>query len=92
VKQIIENNPDYFDSLENVDTIIVIGHSVNDIDLPYFHRIVDATNAQRWIVSYYNNDETIWQADKLKKCGINLDIVYQCHIENINSCIDEMLL
>jgi len=57
-RRIISANRSFFDGLDTVDEIMVIGHSMADVDLPYFkevERCVD-TSAQ-WHFSYYDEDE-----------------------------------
>jgi hypothetical protein len=58
VSEIISQNKAYFDSLENISNVIVFGHSLSQIDRPYFeeviHHVKDGTN---WYFVYYNEDD-----------------------------------
>lgn len=63
---IIMKNKDFFDSLYDVDKVVVYGHSLEEIDKPYFDEVQrrvkpDAT----WWMSKYEIDE---QADKRNFC------------------------
>ena len=49
VESIIQNYKKFFCSLSNISEIIVIGHSLNEIDLPYYKMILSKVS-----------DETIW--------------------------------
>ena len=55
---IISQNNDFFDSLTNIRQIIVLGHSLNDVDLPYFDKIIQATGKNAlWKFSFYNKED-----------------------------------
>lgn len=55
--QIISDNSDFFNSLSKVDKIIIIGHSLSDIDIPYFKTISEkAINVKKWMITYYDED------------------------------------
>ena len=45
-------------SNKNIDEIYVIGHSVAEVDLPYFRYIENCTHRQsNWIVYFFNKEE-----------------------------------
>ena len=49
----------FFDQLgKHINRVVVYGHSMNDIDMPYFRSVRNriAADAQ-WYVSYHNNDD-----------------------------------
>ena len=50
VETIISKNHSYFASLRDVAEIVFIGHSLNDVDLPYFREIVNCAPTCRWVV------------------------------------------
>ncbi|MGN0363530.1 MAG: bacteriophage abortive infection AbiH family protein [Bilifractor sp.] len=51
-------NSFFFDKLEDVSRIAIIGHSLGKVDLPYFERIYDITGRNiPWIIYYYHKDE-----------------------------------
>ncbi|MBO4949480.1 MAG: hypothetical protein J6E38_00500 [Clostridia bacterium] len=54
------------------EKIIVVGHSVAGIDLPYFKRIDDNTKRQLiWNVYYYSEEEKETMKSALLEQGIN---------------------
>jgi hypothetical protein len=56
--QILNNQTDFFSRLTNIEEIVVIGHSYNDIDLPYFTKIAKSTsNNTRWTLSYFSEND-----------------------------------
>lgn len=75
VDDILEHNRATLEGYGYVDSIVVIGHSVNEIDLPYFQFILDAYPDANWQnYNYENIDEGIDEVseihDKLLVLGI----------------------
>ena len=68
---IIEANFNFFNELKGINEIYVLGHSINDIDLPYFGHIMKIVGYNvKWIVSYYRDDECEEMNNKLKSVGV----------------------
>jgi hypothetical protein len=60
VGEIIESNQKWFSSLSNISYIHIYGHSLGDVDLPYFYRIfecVDTKSLQIEISDYKNQNK-----------------------------------
>lgn len=60
VGEIIESNQKWFSSLSNISYIHIYGHSLGDVDLPYFYNIlecVDTNNVQIEISDYKNQNK-----------------------------------
>ncbi len=55
---------------KNIDEIYVIGHSVAEVDLPYFRYVENCTHQADWTVYYFNVDEKDRIYKKLMDCGI----------------------
>ena len=55
---IIENTP-FFYELENlkIKNIIVLGHSLSNVDIPYFEEIYERVNNVKWFISFYNEED-----------------------------------
>ncbi len=43
-----------FESLGSIKDIVVIGHSLSDVDHPYFHEIRRYVSNNQWYISYYD--------------------------------------
>ena len=55
----------------DIDEIIVIGHSVTGVDIPYFKNIDAFTHYKaKWIVYYFGDDEKQRIHDDMVQCGI----------------------
>ena len=72
-EQIIRNNIAFFDSLANVEEILVMGHSLSRVDHPYFHEVIRHINASRvkWKVSYCGDRPR----NRLEEIGIDPNTV-----------------
>lgn len=67
IEKIIENNNDYFKSLSDIKEIHIIGHSLNEIDLPYFKEIVNnVPNNVEWYLFFKDKDD-YWKNMKVKR-------------------------
>jgi hypothetical protein len=68
---IIEKHKNFFESLNKIEEIYILGHSISLVDLAYFQFIVKSVNsATKWLVSYYNFNEKDQHLATLKKIGI----------------------
>lgn len=46
VDEIIESNQKWFSSLLDINLIHIYGHSLGDVDLPYFHKVFESVNTK----------------------------------------------
>ncbi|WP_191966533.1 bacteriophage abortive infection AbiH family protein [Cellvibrio sp. KY-YJ-3] len=68
---IIEANEFYFNQLSGVDTVYILGHSLADVDLPYFEKLISSVSAQSvYHTSYYLDHEKMSHLDRLKQLGV----------------------
>ena len=59
-ESIIEANTHFFQSLNCCSTVIVMGYSYNEIDVPYLRKIFDSVVSNcRWILYYYSIDDLL---------------------------------
>lgn len=55
---IIEQNSYFFNNLIDVDEVIVLGHSYNEIDLPYFKKIAESISINaKWFLFWYLEED-----------------------------------
>lgn len=74
----------------NFNEIIVLGHSVSGVDLPYFKRIDEITNKKlRWKVSYYDENEKIEIFESLKSQGISPKRIELFHCSEFYDLLDD---
>lgn len=56
--QVIQENTHYFNALTNTDELRIYGHSLSDVDMPYFEKIASIVKYNCcWIISYYEENE-----------------------------------
>jgi hypothetical protein len=86
--KIINDNKDFFIRLSQIDKVTILGHSMSDVDMPYFKRIVQSTNPKNtvWQISYFEDSDKIRFQQQFKKLGIKADMVCYAKIENIDEC------
>jgi hypothetical protein len=82
VETIISKNRSYFTSLMDVAEIVVIGHSLNDVDLPYFREIANCTPACRWVVYCFRESDWGHHAQQLIRCGVSRDRIFTRTYDN----------
>ena len=90
VNDIIENNLSYFENLKNVEVVVVMGHSLNDIDIPYFEKISNVIRGRKWVVSQCSEDEGKSHVRQLGKCGVASDQITLCSIDDIPKMLASM--
>lgn len=75
--EVLAKNQLYFKSLEDIKNIVVIGHSLSDVDYPYFKEIIKYnrnSTDMKWYISWYSVDD-------LKRI---IRFVTEMHIPNMN--------
>lgn len=59
--EIIARNAAFFETISSIDTILVMGHSLAEVDLPYFREIARHIDPRRvnWQISYHQDSEPL---------------------------------
>lgn len=71
-EKIIQRHSCFFEKLSDISEVIVLGHSYNEIDEPYFKQITSAIpNTAKWTLCYYTDDDKT----KAKKLMQKLNVV-----------------
>lgn len=80
--EIIQQNKSFFDALDAVEKVIVLGHSLAEVDQPYLTKVVSSIDPRccvcrflvpkkvDWVVSYYSAKERDSHLRKLKRMCI----------------------
>jgi hypothetical protein len=81
---IIKTNTDFFEQLNKVKKVFVLGHSISPVDLEYFKLIVKKIDKNaKWNVSYYNDYEKKTHIETLLNLGLVNDNTKQIRIEDL---------
>lgn len=75
VENVIAENDKAFESVCNVKNVFVLGHSLNQIDIPYFREIFNRTKDAKWNVSYYKENETDMLVSALHQIGASQESI-----------------
>lgn len=71
VNDIIRSNlTPWLNEIENISMITVIGHSLNNIDLPYFSRIVEKFPDAHWQCYSFSQKEVLAHSSILQQIGV----------------------
>ncbi len=81
-KQIIDDNQIFFNKLKDISEVVILGHSLSEIDMPYIVEIFNSVkNNSIWLATYYGDNEKLTHRDTLK--GLN---IHEDKIKLINIC------
>lgn len=61
--EILSRNKWFFEKLDTINEVFVLGHSLAQVDEPYFRAVLERVDPQtQWTVSYYGDDVAAWFA------------------------------
>ena len=70
-EQLIKNNEGFFAMLGNIDEVYVLGHSLADVDLPYFQKLEQSVRPDaQWVATFYDPDDEELHYGTLTGLGI----------------------
>ena len=73
--QILNNQTNFFSRLSEVGEVVVLGHSYNDIDLPYLKKIAQTTNINtKWTLSYFSDNDKIAAEKIMNSLGVTTQL------------------
>ena len=81
VEKIVKDNQSFWEKLASVTEVIIIGHSLSFVDIPYFETIATYVSKKcLWKVSYYNEVDAENHVNALKRCGIDFRLIHSFNI------------
>lgn len=85
VPEIINRNITFFSSLSRLEQVLILGHSISNVDHPYFIKIKENVSDNcKWIVSYYSNDEIEKHKANLIACGVDVMNIIPLSLSELN--------
>ncbi len=86
-KKIIKENKQFFKSLEDIDEVHVLGHSVSPVDIGYFKEIKKNIQSKKvkWKVSFFKNKERDEREEALTGIGIKRGLIHLDKLKNLYS-------
>lgn len=71
--QVLEDCGEFFTRLQELTHIEVIGHSLSDVDLPYFRELADRHRGCKWTVWCFDLAEREHLQQQLTSCGVDIN-------------------
>lgn len=66
-----------FLDFNSIEKIMIIGHSLSDVDLPYFKEIKRKIGREvEWNIYYYSDEQKDGLKEKIKKIGVNEQLIH----------------
>ncbi|MFA0962867.1 bacteriophage abortive infection AbiH family protein [Roseivirga sp. BDSF3-8] len=88
-EQVIKQNRTQFLRYQDLGTIYVLGHSLADVDLPYFEMIQAKNKQSKWNVSYYNDSEQEHLCSQLIKVGVLESQIKMIKMNDLDTTIEK---
>lgn len=82
---IILNKNDFFKRLGGIKEVYVLGHSLAEVDHPYFKKIIESTEnkSAKWLVSYHSQDDSINHPVRLQSLGLEKDRINMIRMKEL---------
>ncbi len=83
IEENIDMNINFFEQLIEIKEIKIIGHSLGEVDLPYFEEVSKSVEENAlWKVYYYKEEDKDIFKEKLMNIGINESNILMCPNEH----------
>lgn len=71
-RRLIEQHRSFFDGLTSIETVYVLGHSISDVDRPYFEALLAQPNmgTAHWLVAGRSTEEAAELSSRLTSIGV----------------------
>lgn len=72
--EIIKSNSSYFESLNEIEYIYILGHSISDVDACYYKKIIEVNNNPEeinWVIAFRKEEDKITLKDNIQNLGIS---------------------
>lgn len=72
-QQLIQEHSQFFTQLNAIDTVCVLGHSLSDVDRPYFQAILSRKSiaTAQWYIACRSNEDCEKKSARLTELGVN---------------------
>lgn len=82
--KIISENTAFFKSIENVESVFILGHSLSDVDIPYLQKIADSFKADpAFTVSFYSSSEESSHRSTLMNLGVKEAMINMIKLDQL---------
>lgn len=72
-EEVIQDNIELFYKLNKLKEVIIIGHSMSDVDIPYYKKMIENIdiNEVKWKVYHHHTQSSHFFIETLSKLGVN---------------------
>ncbi len=91
VENIYDANKGFFDNLSDINEVVILGHSLSDVESLYFQKICSKVNLDdcKFYVSYYDKNEVDSKKEFLTNLGVKEENIRFSTISKISDMMDE---
>jgi Bacteriophage abortive infection AbiH len=78
VNDVLKKNHDVFYRAQDFSEMVIIGHSLNNIDLPYFKKLAECAPNAQWLICCFSDEDKVHHVEQLVNCGIQNASIKTC--------------
>tara|TARA_A100000171_G_scaffold35638_3_gene34224 strand:- start:21614 stop:22591 length:978 start_codon:yes stop_codon:yes gene_type:complete len=83
-EDVISQRHSFFDKLSKIERVYVLGHSLAEVDLPYFRALKKRLHGnEEWVVSYYRDSEIANRKAIIQSLGVAEDKIHLTTISRL---------
>lgn len=76
-KTIIRENKSFFNGLKQINEVYILGHSLSDVDQPYFLELLNSVRDDtNWYITYYSDEERERHEETLLELGVEKVLIH----------------
>jgi len=90
VENILEIFTPWMNSLDDVDAFVILGHSLNRVDIPYFQKMSEVNTSAKWVVSCYSQNDFRTHRETLTQIGVPSENIHTCNLEQIQATVQSL--
>lgn len=86
-RKVIDDNISFFSGLLDLHEIVVLGHSMSEVDFDYYREIAKVVNVHKvkWVVTFHGDDERVRHVNTLNILGIPSCAVTLCEMKALQA-------
>lgn len=86
-EEIISSHESFFQSLNGMEEVIVLGHSMASVDMPYFQKVKDSVGSNAvWRISVFDDRDCQRKLMAVKELGLRKDNASFFRLKDISLC------
>jgi len=90
VERVLESITSWMNTLGDIDAFVILGHSLNRVDIPYFKKILEINNRANWVVSCYSQNDYQAHRETLTQISIPTENIHTCSLDDIQSTLKSL--